>query len=232
MAVKWYVDEGLTKLIKQWKAEHPGATVYTIGDASHQSHTSEHNPEPPGGAPGADGNEVDAADFMPGNGVTMNDLRELRNNLIEARDSRLLYTIIDFEIVSSVTQPWKIRRYGGKKHTHLHVSVNDRFDHNTASWDIDGKGEIVPRDYTYKEMPGRVPELAVGDEDAPGKTQNIKRVQAILVHVYGADIEVDGAYGPVTAREVAKVMKADPKRTTGNGGKLHVPEWQRILGVW
>jgi hypothetical protein len=232
MAVKWYVDEGLTKLIKQWKAEHPGATVYTIGDASHQSHTSEHNPEPPGGAPGADGNEVDAADFMPGNGVTMNDLRELRNNLIEARDSRLLYTIIDFEIVSSVTQPWKIREYGGKRHTHLHVSVNDRYDRNTASWDIDGKGEIVPREYTRKQIPGTLPELRLGDEDVPGQTQNVRRVQSILSGTFGYDIEIDGAYGPVSARALAAVMKNDAARSSSNGGKIGVPEWKRLFGIW
>lgn len=233
MAVKWYVDEGLARFVGQWKAEHPGTVVYTIGDASHQSHTSEHNPEYAGSAPGADANEVDAADLMPGKGgVTMNTLRELRDDLIETRDPRLLYLIIDDEIVSSVTEPWKIRPYRGKKHSHLHVSVNDRFDANTASWDIDGKGEIVPRIYTMREVPGRLPELRVGDEDVPGKVQHIKRVQSVLVHVFGHDIEIDSAYGPGTARALAAVMRDDDARSSNNGGKLYAPEWKRLYGMW
>lgn len=229
MAVKWRVDEGLSVLIAQWKKEHPGAVVYTIGDASHLSHDSEHNPEPDGSAPGADAGEVDAADFMPGKGgVTMDTLRDLRNDLLEVRDARLFYMIIDKEIVSSVVSPWKVRHYGGKKHSHLHLSVNDRFKANIEPWDIDGKGDAVARTYTMRPVDGLLPELRVGDEDQAGKTGYIRRVQALL------GVEQDGVYGPETARKLAARMAGQDsyEPSASNGGKLYEPEWRVLYGLW
>lgn len=230
MAVRWTVDEGLQTLINEWKKAHPGATVYTIGDASHQSHTSDHNPEYAGKLPGADAFEVDAADFMPGTGgVTMEDLREFRDDLLDSRDGRLLYMIIDLQIVSSVVDPWNIRRYNGKKHVHLHVSVNDKFDSNTADWKWEDE---VAREYAYEEIPGKFAMLRVGDEDVKGKVQYVTRIQGVLNAVFGFNLDCDGVYGANTALAVKHVMRDDDKRTTANGTRIGVPEVKRIFGLW
>lgn len=227
MPKNWHVDEGLAVLIGQWKAKHPGAVVYTIADNAHSTDpdVSQHAPEPSG--------EVDAADFMPGKGsVTMADLRELRDNLREERDPRLLYLIIDKQIVSSRPvggyPAWAIRPYGGKLHTHLHVSVNDLFARNTNPWDIDGKDDDVAREYTMRQIEGLMPELRLGDEDEDGKTAYIWRAQRLL------GVGADGVYGRVTSTALAKRMAAQSayKPSSSNGTKLYEPEWRVLFGLW
>lgn len=229
MAIAWHVDEGLAVLIEQWKRRYPGAVVGTIGDASHLSHASDHNPEPAGSAPGADRGEIDAGDFMPGKGVTEAALADLRSDLLRARDPRILMIIWHRTIVSSVVQPWVVRPYSGKYHGHLHVSVNDRFGANRADWDL---GDQVARTYTMRTLTGEVPELRAGDEDPAGEVQHITRVQGILNAVYGFELETDGAYGAKTAAAVKHVMRDDDDRSSDTGAKLYLPEWRRILGVW
>lgn len=227
----WTVDEGLSALIAQWKKEHPGAVVGTIAGGGHTTdpRKTDHAPEYQGSAPGADKGEVDAADFMPGKGgVTMRELRELRDNLLEARDSRLLMMIFEDEIVSAVVSPWNIRDYGGAFHGHLHVSVNDKYAANIRPWDIDGKGEAVARTLTYRKVDGALPELRVGDEDQSGKTAYIRRAQALL------GVGVDGVYGGETARALDKRMTAQTayKQSSTNGAKLYEPEWRVLYGLW
>ena len=227
----WRVDEGLAVLIGQWKTEHPGAVVGTIAGGGHTTdpRKTDHAPELAGSAPGADKGEVDAGDFMTGHGVTMQDLADLRADLLRSRDPRLLMIIFKQTIVSTVVRPWVVREYQGDYHGHLHVSVNDRFDRNTTPWDL---GDNVPRDYTMRKLDGSVAELRVGDEDVAGEVQRITRVQAILNVVYGFELQTDGAYGAKTAAAVASVMKDDGARSSSNGAKLYLPEWRRILGVW
>jgi hypothetical protein len=220
-----YLDEGLATLSAQWKAEHPGAVVYWIADGNHSS-TSEHSPEKAGSAPGADAGEVDAIDLMPGKGgVTMADLRELRDNLVRERDPRFLYAIIDDRIVSSVVSPWTLRKYNGKRHGHLHVSVNDKFDANRTPWEI---GDEPVRQYTNRPIEGVLPELRVGDEDQPGKTEYVKRAQRLL------KVDDDGVYGPATAAALKKRMAGQSgyKPSSTNGGKLYIPEWRVLYGIW
>lgn len=224
---RWHVDEGLAVLIAQWKKEHPQATVYTIADQFHSA-TSEHAPERQGSEPGKDVGEVDAGDFMPGKGVSWADLIELRDNLVEVKDKRYLYTIIKDEIVSSVVSPWKTRKYYGKYHAHLHVSVNDRYENNRASWDIDG----AVRDFKMFDLHGSFPELQLGDEDQRDKVQYITRIQGCLNAVYGLDLDTDGVYGPKTAKGIAHAMRTDKARTTTSGVRIRLPEARRILGVW
>lgn len=222
----WHVNEGLSVLIDQWKKEHPGAVVYTIADSEHSTDpdVSQHAPEASG--------EVDAGDFMPGKGgVTMAELRELRDDLRDARDPRLLYLIIDNQIVSSRPvagyPAWAIRPYRGKKHGHLHVSLNDLVN-NEKPWDIDGKDGDVAREYTMKPIEGQMPELRLGDEDVPGETAYIWRAQRLL------GVEDDGAYGRVTAAALAKRMAAQKayKPSSSNGTRLQEPEWRVLFALW
>lgn len=217
MTVNWYVDQGLAVLISEWKKAHPGCTVYTIGDASHQSRTSEHNPEPQGSAPGADANEVDAADFMEGNGVTDAALDDLFEGLIRSRDPRILYVIRNRIIVSSVTQPWVRRPYTGTDpHTnHVHLSVNDDFDNNQSDWHWE---KLVARTLTYATVSGRWPELQLGDEDATLPGYNvIKRAQLMANYLEATlpDIDADGVYGAKSAQKFGKLFNGNGKKLTG-----------------
>jgi hypothetical protein len=228
--VNWYVDEGLKTLGTQWQHEHPGAVIYYIADSNHSTdpNVTQHAPDRGGSAPGDDKGEVDGGDFMPGKGgVTMDELRALRDDLVASRDPRLLIMIIDDQIVSSVVSPWKIRPYKGKRHGHLHVSVNDRFDKNTQPWDIDGEGVPV-RTYTMIDMDGKLPELRAGDEDVEGRTAYIWRAQRLL------GVEDDGVYGAKTALALAARMKGQKsyKPSSTNGTKLYEPEWRVLYALW
>lgn len=233
MAVNWYVDEGLAVLIAQWKREFPRAVVYTIGDASHASRTSEHNPEPAGSAPGADYGEVDAADFMIGNGVTRADLQELRDQIVEHRDARALYVIWDRKITSSVVVPWVERGYAGDDpHTdHVHLSVNDAFDANTKPWTLE---DDVARTLAWQTFTAKMPIHQKGDEDAafPGYNR-IKRAQLMLNYLDKSlpALDADGVYGARTAQKLAKVMLAVKVKTTTNGSKLGEPEYRVLFGI-
>lgn len=227
MSVNWHVDEGLQVLIAEWKKAHPGAVVGTIGDAAHLSRDSDHNPEPSGSEPGQDAGEVDAADFMQGNGVTDAHLDELFNELVDHRDPRILYIIRNRIIVSSVVQPWVKRPYGGSDpHTeHLHLSVNDRFDRNTATWNL-GEAD-VQKVHDYTNISGKLPNLAFGMEDDQFSGYNaIHRMQAVLNYLDASvpDLDLDGVYGAETKRKVARVQKTD-------GSKVSATELAGILGI-
>ena len=135
--VDWYPDPGLQRFITQWKLQHPGAVVYTIGDELHDA-TSQHVPE-------ADGS-VDAADVMPGNGVDQQELDDLAETLRLNRDPRILYVIRRQRIFSGATgaQPFVWRPYGGQYHGHLHLSVGDAHEGKPVTdWDLT-RGDDMP----------------------------------------------------------------------------------------
>lgn len=233
MAVKWRVDEGLAVLIAQWKVKFPKAVVYTIGDASHASRSSEHNPEPAGSAPGADYGEVDAADFMKGNGVTHADLQELRDQLIEHQDPRLWYVIWDHKITSSTTQPWVERDYKGEdQHTdHVHASVNDKFDKNTAQWKLEDN--VATKTHGTIDLDGLVmSEVKYGDDDdAFAGYDGVLRVQAALWALVSRSIQVDGVYGGET-RDGLKALMAKAGDTKNTGMKVGLAEAKVLFGMW
>lgn len=227
-----YLDEGLATLRAELKRRWPDITIYWIGDENHDvdPDVSQHAPDDGGSQPGDDRGEVDAIDAMPTGGATMDDLRNIFDELRASRDPRILYMIIDKKIVSSVTVPWVVREYSGTKHSHLHISVNDRYDANTADWKWEPE---MPREYTMRPIPGEFPELRIGDEDLAGQIQYVKRIQSILLGMYGQhEIEVDGVYGAKTAAGVKHLMLTDPARSSTNGSKFYVPEAKRLFAIW
>jgi hypothetical protein len=229
--VKWYLDEGLGTFRRQWKARFPRATVWSIGDSAHSTNprASQHAPDDGrSGGPGDDKDEVDALDLPPGGGVTMDDLWDTFYALHEARDPRLFYAILGDKIYSSVTQPWKIRKYNGKKHGHLHLSVNDKYDANDAEWRID---RMVNRKIEFKKVEGvNIPELRMGDEDPMEKDEpgywHIHRIQNIVNWKDKSlpPLIIDGIYGPVTSRKLGKVLGT-------NGKKLSIDDYLKIHGI-
>lgn len=217
--VNWYVDEGLKKFDEQWLKLHPGATIYHIGDVNHSSNpdVSQHAPDKGGSAPGDDRGEVDAGDYMQGKTVSIFDLRKTFSELHESRDPRLLLVILEDKIFSSVSFPWEIRKYTGAFHSHLHISVNDKFDKNTSDWEALTVAEQLPWD--YEEVEGaKLPRLLkYGMEDqAYGGWNHIVRAQALLNIQDNTlpDLDPDGVYGAKTAQKAAKVFKTNGRVMT------------------
>ena len=234
MAIKWRVDEGLAVLIAQWKQEHPGAVVYTIGDADHASRSSEHNPEPDGSEPGADYGEVDAADFMIGHGVTHADLQELRDQLVAHRDARLWYVIWDGKITSSTTKPWTERDYSGKdQHTdHAHVSVNDKFDKNITPWKLEDPTMALKNHKALDVDDLQISELKYGnDDDDFAGYDGVLRAQALLGVLTGDEVETDGIFGP-QVRNALKKQMAKAGVPNHPGTTIGVAEWKILVGMW
>lgn len=226
--MSWYLDEGLAGFRRQWWDLHPGATVYTIGDTSHSSNPDVSQHAPDRGTSGRKGDskgEVDAVDVMPGKGVTRAQLLDLFDGLRASRDPRILYVIFEDEIFSSVVQPWKVRPYSGKFHSHVHLSVNDDYANNPAPWRIGENKVYAPR----FEFTGKLPSLGVGMEDAQFDGYNaITRAQLLANYVDNTtpDLDVDGVYGAKTAQKIKKIMKG------GNGKTIGLSEWRKLLGIY
>lgn len=223
----WRVDEGLQKLIDEWKAAHPGAVVYTIGDTNHSTDPDKSQHAPDDGSssnPGDTKGEVDAGDFMPGKAVTDEDLDDLAENLRLSKDKRILYVIRRNRIFSSVVQPWVWRTYTGAYHSHTHVSVNDNYENDQSNWKWEND---VARTIVYKDIPGaKLPELAYGDEDAAQDGWNhVGRAQGLLNFQEKKEpLDIDGVYGAKTKAKVARVFGT-------NGKTLSIDLMKKLYGI-
>jgi hypothetical protein len=130
----WEVSPILAPAIAEVKAEHPGVTIYTIGDAAHQAEKSDHNPD--------EWDFVCAADVMIGPNFTAAEAETLFDRLtamIRAGDKRPAYVIYNRRIVSSTVSVGVVRAYGGTDpHTnHVHLSVpHGANPHPTTPWNL------------------------------------------------------------------------------------------------
>src|SRR3954452_14293366 len=131
----WRVAKSLLTLRAQIDALAPNrnkSSDGTIGDASHSSRESDHNPN--------DDGVVAALDITndPAHGVDSGALAEL---LRTSQDSRIKYVISNRRIFSSTNTPWQWRPYtGANAHTqHVHISVVGDAAHydDTRSWQVD-----------------------------------------------------------------------------------------------
>lgn len=152
-----------------------------IGDVRHQKGKSDHNPEPDG--------TVDAIDIThdPANGV---DIAKLVNVLIAGKDRRISYIIANGEIIAGNggPSPWQRRKYTGKnKHTkHIHISVLDKYQDETADWNLAG---LMPQE---KQI--------VLKEGASGKyVEDLQLNLTLLGYKPGS---IDGRYGKATKSAV------------------------------
>jgi len=138
----WRVAKSLLKLRSQINARFPGRKRNedgTIGDANHQSHTSDHNPWVVDGDTGV----VTAMDIThdPASGCTGDFIAEA---IRAARDDRVKYIIWNRRIANSQSiggaQPWAWRPYTGSNphNKHVHISVNSDKPHydNQADWSL------------------------------------------------------------------------------------------------
>lgn len=134
----WWLSKSGKRLMRQVDLRWPDrdtASDGTIGDASHSSRDSDHNPADSGVVRAVD---LDA-DLGPDGAMTRlaGQLRELARS---GRDGgRLSYLIFDGQIASG-TYPdkfWKWRPFDGDPHTnHLHVSFTPVGDRNGSRFDL------------------------------------------------------------------------------------------------
>lgn len=134
----------MQRLTDQLKAEHPGMTIYGIGDAAHKRSPSGHNEDDtPGSKPEQEDPdnkpEHRAIDAMIGKAFTLADAWNTVAALVqlEVNRARLLYVIF-YRKIWRRKNGWVEEKYtGSDPHTsHPHVSGNWPDDENTADWTL------------------------------------------------------------------------------------------------
>lgn len=137
--MEWRLAEALKQLRVEVNAKWPQRSKDSdgsIGDASHASRSSDHNPwieDPPGP------HVVSAIDIThdPAHGFDSYSFAEwLRTH----KDPRVKYVISNRRIFSSETSPWEWRKYAGTNphDHHVHISVKSDKGHydSKAGWGI------------------------------------------------------------------------------------------------
>lgn len=211
----WRVAKSLLKLREQINEMSPDRSKIsdgTIGDPSHSSRTSDHNPDP--------GRVVRALDIThdPARGV---DGWALASALIASRDPRIKYIISNRKIASGAAgpSPWKWRKYSGNNpHTfHMHLSV-------VADARADDMTEWRLRPLTAEEVPVQPPQNPLLVHGSKGAS--VIRLQALL-NKHGAKLKLDGDFGPKTLKAV-RAFQAKNKLWVD--GKVGPYTWGALLG--
>lgn len=193
----WRVAKSLLKLREQVNAKFPGrstASDGTIGDASHATRDSDHNPwiKDVHGQP-----VVTALDIThdPAHGF---DSYAFAEELRQARDPRVKYIISNRRISNPSIQDGAWRHYSGSnphdKHVHVSVKGLDKFFDNQAPWRVPMLGDTVIDHTPVSPLPEpAVPTLA--------------QVQAEVNHAGFGPITVDGKLGPQTLKALMHALK-------------------------
>jgi hypothetical protein len=161
--MEWRLAHGLEKLRSQVNAKWPARSKDSdgsIGDASHASRSSDHNPwvtDPPGP------NVVTAIDIThdPRDGF---DSYAFADMLLAKKDSRIKYVISNRRISSGSDgpSPWVWRKYTGTNphDHHVHISIkSDKAHYDSISdWSIDASSMPAPN----PASPAPVPVVTVG----------------------------------------------------------------------
>jgi hypothetical protein len=224
----WRGAKSLLKLRDQVNIRHPHRKKHAdglVGDASHQSRASDHNPWVKDGSTGV----VTALDLThdPASGF---DSYVFAESLRQARDPRVKYVISNGRIFSSTTSPWVWRKYTGSNphKSHCHISVlaeKKHYDHD-GDWQF-GAGGGVPVPPPPEEVR---PLLKKGS-----RGENVKTVQRLLLcsadgifgsatefavktFQRGAGLAADGVVGPLTWTELDKLEEV-PRTIESGGGE-------------
>lgn len=191
--MSWRVAKSLSVLRDQINALYPNRSKVsdgTIGDAAHAAVRSEHNPNHEG--------VVTAMDIThdPARGC---DCQKIVDALVASRDSRIMYIIWNYKIVSATVSAWQWRPYrGANPHDHhFHISVVQHkggYD-DGSRWNLDG----VP------DAPKNPEPLAVSRPmlRKGSKGEDVKYLQTKL-----GGLTVDGDFGPKTDAAVRAFQKA------------------------
>ena len=137
----WDVAPSLEQLLIQadaaWPIRHPADG--TLGNASHSSRRSDHNPDSNGIVRAADIGEV-----------TEDDAFALAEAIRLSKDPRIKYVIHERRMYSSYNhsegRAWTWRYYNGTNGhwSHVHISVLESNQNDTSPWDIGAEGTDMP----------------------------------------------------------------------------------------
>lgn len=172
----WRDARSLVVLSGEIRTLHPGTTIWTIGDEDHQDDWSDHNPNAAG--------VVCAADILGNAGLDLTWLTEV----ITSTDPPAVKYVIYRDRIWFPGLGWQ--PYRGQWHSHVHVSVGWGPDgrstgpyDNTSPWGLVGtRGGIM------------LPKLGDEGEHVTYWQRRLNRL--------GANLKVDGIYGPATQAEV------------------------------
>jgi hypothetical protein len=209
----WRVARSLLTMRDQVNRLAPArrrASDGTIGDASHQNRSSDHNPW----VPPPKGGVVTALDLThdPQGGF---DAHAYAEELRKSRDPRIKYVISNGRIFSSTVSPWQWRPYSGPNphRTHIHISAvsspQSRWD-STAPWP--GLPTTPSRNW-----------LQEGD-----RGESVRTLQAQLRTAGFDPGPVDGIFGPQTTIAVRRFQAAAGITVDGLAG----PQTQVALKNW
>lgn len=207
----WRLARSLETLRAQVNAEWPTRSKNSdgsIGDVSHSSRTSDHNPDPSG--------IVRAIDIThdPKGGFDSYAFADL---LLKKQDKRLKYVISNRRIGSGPAGPspgvW--RKYTGVNphdhHCHISVVADARGD-DTGQWDIDGNLSAPAEAKPYVAPPPTLRKGSKGDD--------VKKLQAAL------HVAVDGDFGPKTEAALKQFQKDNHLVADGICGPM---SWAALL---
>lgn len=218
MALKWRLARSLEQLRHQVNVKWPKrskASDGSIGDASHASRSSDHNPHIDDGA---GPNVVSAIDIThdPRGGL---DSYVLAESLRASRDDRIKYIISRGRIVSGSDgpQPWVWRTYSGKNphNHHVHISVKASKAHydSVKPWGAVDGVEDMP-DETAPEIPRT---LRKGDKGA-----DVAKLQRLV------GLTADGDFGQLTDQAVRLIQIKHGLVVDGICGPA---TWEKILAA-
>lgn len=208
----WRVANSLLKLREQVNELVPNRSKLddgTIGDASHQSRTSDHNPWVNDGEMGV----VTAMDLThdPRNGF---DSYQFADNLKLQHDPRIKYVISNRRIwTPSISNEWRAYNGANPHDRHVHVSVRSTksFYDDTTDWVI---GHLQPNPNANPvEARPRLQQGATGSD--------VSYLQTLL------DIDVDGVFGPDTDKAVRSFQAEHGLLVDGVVGSR---TWEALIG--
>jgi peptidoglycan hydrolase-like protein with peptidoglycan-binding domain len=247
----WRVAKSLLHLREQVNSKAPNrdkSSDGTIGDASHQSRSSDHNPWVTDGGMGV----VTAMDISndPAHKVVSRDIAE---TLRKSKDKRIKYVISNKQIFNSET--WQWRPYTGPNPhiAHCHISVKSeksRYD-DEKDWPLPpALSGQTPVDLTLTDA------VSLGDMAHKGEIgERVKKIQtalkkagitiavdgdfglmteaAVKIFQTAKSLEVDGFVGPATAAELDKYLSANPPPPIATTITTEPTEdWKSGKGSW
>ena len=188
--MSWHLAPALDQLRAEVNALWPNrskASDGTIGDASHSSRTSDHNPNAR--------RSVNAIDITA-KGI---DTAKLIN-AAKAHPS-VRYIIHNRRIMNRDIGNFKARPYNGSNphvaHVHISLYQSATAENRRQSWGLSSAKGGGTTGSTYTEVKGATPLVKLYHKGEP-----VKRIQAAV------GVKVDGFYGPDTASAVGRFQKA------------------------
>lgn len=229
MSTQWRKAKSLVKLDSEIEEHYPGTTIWDIGDASHQSGWSDHNP--------SECCDVVCADDIKSDGGL--NKQAFVDHLLSDTHPSLRYVIYNRKIYQRKNGFAAEDYHGVNAHTeHVHVSVGNGPDGRSTSgydsadsWHIADIGKepskptpaepSAPATDWTQELIMALPTLKRGSEG-----RRVRILQAVL-KAWGWKVTVDGIFGTRTAKAVREFQNKHDLTADEVVGRR---TWTKLLG--